>query len=136
MEKLGHLHQVDVVLLTARGSDGDAANSRVNLVVVDDDTGYFRTSSAARAVELIQNVPDVRIAPCSWRGRPGGSDQPARAVLVGAAEAVVAKRAIARRFPMLQGLVVPLAFRLLRYRTVYFKVAPTEEPTPWMASAG
>jgi PPOX class probable F420-dependent enzyme len=133
MEKLGHLHEIDVVLLTTRGSDGDAANSRVNLVVVDDDTGYFRTWSAAGAVELIRNVPDVRIAPCSWLGRPGGSDQPARAVLVSATEAVVARRAIVKRFPLLQGLLVPLAFRLLRYRTVYFKVVPTEEPTPWMA---
>jgi uncharacterized protein len=133
MEKLGHLHEVDTVLLTTRRRDGRTVNTPVNLAVMDDDTGYFRTWSTSGKARRIRNFPDVRIAPCSWRGRPGGSDQPAQAVLLSGAETSVAKRVIVKRFPVLHGLFVPLTHRLLRYRTVYFKVVPTEEPTPWMA---
>ena len=38
------------------------------------------------------NFPDVRVAPCNRRGRPGGSDQPAVAALVTGAEADAARR--------------------------------------------
>jgi PPOX class probable F420-dependent enzyme len=134
VEKLGHLKGVHQVLLTTRRPDGGTANTPVNLAIVDDDTGYFRTWSTSGNARRIQDFPDVRIAPCNVRGRPGGSDQPCRAVPVSGVEATAARRALSKRFPVLQGLLVPLTHRLLSRTTVHYRVVPMDEPTPWMGN--
>ena len=47
----------------------------------------------------------------------------ARATLLSGAEAERAAQALARRHPLLQGLLVPLMHRLMRYRTLRYELS-------------
>jgi hypothetical protein len=53
------------------------------------------------------------------------------ASLLSGADSDRAQSLLAQRFPILHGRLVPLAHRLRRYRTVYYRLVPAEEPTPW-----
>ena len=61
------------------------------------------------------------------RGRPRGEPVSARSRLLEGAEAKHAARAIARRQPFLQGVLVPLAHRLMRYRTLHYELTTLRE---------
>jgi PPOX class probable F420-dependent enzyme len=119
------------VLLTTRRRDGRTVDTPVNLVIDADGTGYFRTFAATGKVKRLANYPDVRIAPCSRRGRPSGSDQPAVAEPVTGEAAEHARRLLARRFRVTHGVIVPLVYRLRRATPKFYRVLPSAEPTPW-----
>ncbi|HEY0167392.1 MAG TPA: PPOX class F420-dependent oxidoreductase [Jatrophihabitans sp.] len=131
METFEHLRRADTVLLTTRKRDGSTVDTPVNVAVDEHGQGYFRTWSAAGKARRLRNFPGARVAPCSITGRPQGSDQPAIASLLSGPDIDVARRLLARRFPVIHGRLVPLAHRLLRYDTVYYRLRPAEEPTPW-----
>jgi len=48
----------------------------------------------------------------------------ARATLLDGEQADVAASALARRHPVLQGILVPLAHRVLRYQTMHYELSP------------
>jgi len=131
MENFEHLRRAETVLLTTRRRDGRTVDTPVNLAVAEDGTGYFRTWSTAGKAKRLANFPGVRVAPCTRRGRPTGSDQPARASRLSGPDAEQAARALASRFPLIHGRLVPLAHRLRHLRTVYYRLEPADEPTPW-----
>ncbi len=131
METFGHLRRADTVLLTTRRRDGSTVDTPVNLAVDEHGLGYFRTWSTSGKALRLRNFPGARVAPCSITGRPQGSDQPAVASLLSGADAESARQLLARRFPVIHGRLVPLAHRLLRRDTVYYRLRPAEEPTPW-----
>ena len=132
MEKLGHLHAVRTVLLTTRGVSGVAVSSVTQLAVVDDDTGYVRTFSGSPLASRLAAAADLRIAPCDFRGRAGGSDQPCRAEPATGVDTTAAARVLVKKYPILQGILLPLACRLRGVVAVSYRVTPTDEPTPWM----
>lgn len=131
METFEHLRRADTVLLTTRRRDGRTVDTPVNVAVDAAGRGYFRTGPGSGKAKRIANFPDVRLAPCNRRGRPGGSDQPAVAERVTGAEADAARALLARRFPVLHRVIVPAADRLLRRAPVYYRLSPADEPTPW-----
>ena len=131
MENFEHLRRAETVLLTTRRRDGRTVDTPVNLAVAADGAGYFRTWTTAGKVKRLANFPGVRVAPCTRRGRPTGSDQPALASRLAGAAAEQAARSLASRFPVIQGWLVPLAHRLARRETVYYRLEPAAEPTPW-----
>jgi PPOX class probable F420-dependent enzyme len=131
MENFEHLRRSETVLLTTRRNDGRVVHTPVNLAVAADGTGYFVTSSKAGKAKRLANFPGVRVAPCSRNGHPKGSDQPAVVARLGGADADRARRILSQRFPLIQGKLVPLVYRLARRLPVYYRLAPSEEPTPW-----
>lgn len=131
MENFEHLRRADTVLLTTRRKDGRTVDTPVNVAVDAAGNGYFRTWSTAGKALRIRNSPEVRVAPCSRRGRAQGSDQPAIATLLSGPDEASASVELARRFPVIHGLLVPWLHRLRRYHTAYYRLTPTEEPTPW-----
>ncbi|MEO6500318.1 MAG: PPOX class F420-dependent oxidoreductase [Jatrophihabitantaceae bacterium] len=131
METFEHLRRADTVLLTTRRRDGSTVDTPVNLVVDDDGVGYVRTWSTSGKARRMRNFPGVRVAPCSVTGRPQGSDQPAIASLLSGPDVELARRLLACRFPVIHGRLVPLAHRLMRHDTVYYRLRPAAEPTPW-----
>jgi PPOX class probable F420-dependent enzyme len=131
MENFEHLRHADTVLLSTRRRDGRIVDTPVNLAVDIDGNAYFRTWSTAGKAKRLANFPGVRVAPCSFTGRPKGSDQPALATRLSGAEADHARRQLASRFPLLQGRLVPLIHRLTGRETVYYRLVPVDEPTPW-----
>jgi PPOX class probable F420-dependent enzyme len=130
MESFEHFRRADTVLLTTRRRDGRTIDTPVNVAVDAEGRGYFRTDAGSGKAKRLANFPGVRLAPCTRRGRPQGSDQPAVATRLGAAEAGVAAELLAKRFPV-QGRLVPLADRLRRREVAYYRLDPADEPTPW-----
>jgi uncharacterized protein len=131
METFEHLRRADTVLLSTRRKDGRVVDTPVNLAIDADGAGYFRTWTTAGKAKRLANFPGVRVAPCSLTGRPKGSDQPALAVRLAGSEAARARARLAARFPLLHGRLVPLVHRLTGRDTVYYRLVPADEPTPW-----
>ncbi len=131
METFEHLRRSYTVLLTTKKRDGSTVDTPVNVAVDEDGKGYFRTWSTSGKARRLRNFPGVRVAPCSMTGRPRGSDQPATARLLAGPDIELARRMLARRFPVVHGRLVPLVHRLRHYDTVYYRLTPAEEPTPW-----
>ena len=116
-------------LLTTYKRDGTPVATPVT-IAVDGDRAYVRTWDSAWKAKRMRNHPGVLVAPSTVRGRATGPSIAARSRLLDGDEARQAARAIARRQPILQGLVVPLAHKLMRYRTLHYELTPdaTLEP--------
>jgi PPOX class probable F420-dependent enzyme len=109
------------VLLTSFRRDGTPVGTPVS-VAVDGDRGFVRSPGTAWKVKRIRRDPRIELTPCTFRGRPTGPAIPAVARRVDGEEAQRAARLLRRKHPVLQGLLVPVAHRLLRCGTAYFEV--------------
>ncbi len=111
------------VLLTSFRRDGTPVGTPVS-IAVDGDRGYLPSPGTAWKVKRIRNEPRIEIAPCTPRGRPTGPAVAATARRLEGREARRAARALRRKHPVLQGVLVPLAHRLMRCGTAHFEVRP------------
>lgn len=109
------------VLLTTYKRDGTPVGTAVN-IVVEGDHAYFRTWDTAWKFRRIRNNPEVEIAPCTPSGRQTGPAIHARARILEGKESAHARRLLARKYPFLHGIMVPLAHRLLGYRTMHLEL--------------
>lgn len=109
------------VLLTTCKRDGTPVGTAVN-IVVEGDHAYFRTWDTAWKFRRIRNNPKVEFASCTPRGKPTGSATHARARILEGKEAAHARRLLARKYPFSHGILVPLAHRLLGYRTMHIEL--------------
>lgn len=131
MESFEHLRRADTTLLTSRRRNGQQVATPVNMAVDEAGLGYFRTSATSGKAQRLANFPGVRIAPCTLSGRPQGSDQPALTELLSGADISHARSALATRYPIIHGRIMPLLDRLRHYQPVYYRLTPADEPTPW-----
>ena len=95
-------------------------------IVVDGDRAFVRTWDTAWKLKRIRNNPEVEVAPSTMRGLPTGPAIHARARILEGDESAYASRAIARKHPILHGLLVPLVHRLRRNKTVHIELMPAE----------
>jgi uncharacterized protein len=112
-------------LLTTYKRDGTPVATPVT-IAVDGDHAYVRTWDTAWKARRMRNNPAVLVAPSTVLGSQRGEPLTARSRLLSGDEAVRAARAIARRQPLLQGILVPLTHRLMRYRTVHYELTTLE----------
>ena len=112
-------------LLTTYKRDGTAVATPVT-IAVDGERAYVRTWDSAWKAKRMRNNPAVLVAPSTVRGRPTGPTVAAHARLLGGEEAKHAARALARRQRLLQGVLVPVAHRLMRYRTLHYELTPDD----------
>ena len=111
------------VRLTSFRRDGTPVGTAVSIAF--DDGRAFVRSPATRARSSASAVKrHVEVAPCTVRGRPTGPPIGARATRIDGADAERAARALRRKHPVLQGVLVPLAHRVLRCGTAYFELRP------------
>ena len=110
-------------LLTTYKRDGAAVSTPVT-IAVDGDHAYVRTWDSAWKAKRMRNNPAVLVARSTVRGRAIGPAIAARSRLLDGEEARRAARAIARRQPLLQGVLVPLFHKLMRYRTLHYELTP------------
>jgi uncharacterized protein len=96
------------VLLTTYRRDGTPVGTPVN-IAVEGDHAFVRTWDTAWKFKRIRNNPNVEIAPSTVRGQVTGSPIKARARVLGSDEATHASQVIVRKYPILHGVVVPLA---------------------------
>jgi uncharacterized protein len=114
------------MLLTTRKRDGATVGTPVNVAVGQDGRAYFRTWSATGKAKRMRNYPQVWIAPCTARGRPTGPQQQATALPLSGPEAAEAAKALAAKYPVLQGLLVPAFHRLTKKTTVHYELLPPD----------
>jgi PPOX class probable F420-dependent enzyme len=114
------------VLLTTFRRDGTPVPTPVS-IVVDGPHAYFRTYSAAWKSKRLRRDQRVEIAPSTGRGRPTGAATAATARLLTEAEARPVRRLLRRKYPLLQGVAVPVFHRLARYRTLHYELSPREQ---------
>jgi uncharacterized protein len=125
MAKFDSFRNRRTALLTTYKRDGTPVATPVT-IAVDGDHAYVRTWDSAWKARRMRNNPAVLVAPATVRGRPTGEAVAARSRLLDGDEAERAARAIARRQPILQGVLVPLFHRLMRYRTLHYELTTLE----------
>ena len=117
------------MLLETRRRDGTWVPTPVN-PYVDGDRVLFRTWSTSGKAKRLRNVAEVRIAPCTRRGRRTGEQ------LVGCAQRLESRQAdraaslINRRYPLLQGIAVRLYHRLRGLTTQHYEITSLRSAMP------
>jgi PPOX class probable F420-dependent enzyme len=125
------------VLLTTFRRDGTPVGTPLS-VAVDGDRAYFRTFEKAGKAKRLRNDERVELTPSTTRGTPTGTGAPlaARARPVEGTEHRHAARLLARKHPLLHGVVVPLSHRLGRARfghTLHYELRPAgDEGSGWL----
>ncbi len=114
------------VLLTTRKRDGTTVGTPVNIALGPDGRAYFRTWSSSGKAKRMRNFPQVWIAPCTMRGKATGPQRQANARLLTSPDAAVAARALAAKYRILQGVLVPASHRLTKKTTVHYELLPPD----------
>ena len=120
---LDSLKSAKTILLTTYKRDGSPVGTPVS-IAFDGDRAFFRSYDKAWKTKRLRNNPNVKAAPATLRGTPTGRSVDARATLLAGEQAQIAGRALARRHRLLQGILVPLAHRLMRYQTMHYELHP------------
>jgi hypothetical protein len=118
------VHQTNVLLTTYR-RDGTPVGTPVN-IAVEGGRAFVRTFDKAWKVKRIRNNPLAEIAPSTVRGKPTGPAIRVRARLLSGDEATHASRALAGKYRIAHGVLVPLAHRLRGYKTLHFELTPVD----------
>jgi PPOX class probable F420-dependent enzyme len=117
------------VLVTTYRQDGRPVGTPVSLAV-DGDHAYLRSFEQAGKTRRLRHNPRVDIAPSTARGRLTGPTLQATTRRLAGAESRRAARLLARKHPLLHGLLVPLTHRLGRAKTgttVHFQLTPLDQ---------
>jgi uncharacterized protein len=117
----GSLRATKTVLLRTYKRDGSPVATPVS-IAFDGDRTFFRSYDKAWKTVRLRHDPRVQVAPSTFRGTVTGPAISGRAELLNAPDAAVAASALRRRHPVLHGLLVPTAHRLLRYRTLHYEL--------------
>jgi PPOX class probable F420-dependent enzyme len=123
MSELGAIKDAATIRLVTYKRDGTGVATPVSLAW-DGDHAFFRSYDKAWKTKRLRNNPQVECAAATLSGAPTGPSVPARAVLLEGKQARTAARALARRHRLLQGVLVPLAHRMLGYRTMHYELKP------------
>lgn len=121
MTSLEALKDTKTILLTSYKRDGTPIATPVS-VAFDGDRAFFRSYDTAWKTKRLRNNPRVEVAPSTLRGKPTGQAVQARATLLVGDAAGTAANALARRHRVLQAIAVPLAHRLMRYKTMHYEL--------------
>jgi len=89
---------------------------------VADGKLYFQTSPDGYKVKRINNNPDVRVAPCTSRGKPVGPPFLGKARVVSDAEAGAAERAVESNYGVGRRIYTMFSGKV---PNVYVEVTPT-----------
>jgi uncharacterized protein len=118
---LASIKGAKTILLTTYKRDGTAVGTPVSIAFVGD-RAFFRSYHKAWKTKRLRNNPRVEVAPSTLLGKPTGQLIHARATLLDGEQARLAAKALARRHPLLQAILVPVAHRLLRYQTMHYEL--------------
>ena len=113
----------NTVLLTTYRRDGTGVGTPVH-IAVDGDRAYIRTWDTAWKLRRIRNNPEVEVAPSTVGGRPTGPAIHARARVLDGAESKYAAELLARKYPILHGVLIPRLHRLRGNRTMHIELTP------------
>jgi uncharacterized protein len=109
------------VLLTTYRRDGTPVATPVHIAVVGD-VAYIRTFAPSGKLKRIRRRPQVAIAPSTMRGRITGESLGATADVVGGEAAEAAAGALAAKYPLLHGRLIPWYHRRKGLVTTHLEV--------------
>jgi uncharacterized protein len=115
------------VVLRSYKRDGTAVATPVSIAFAGG-RAFFRSYDRAWKARRLRNNPSVEVAPSTFRGRVTGTTVHADAKLLRNGDADVAAEALARRHPILQGMLVPIAHRLKGYETLHYELTARGGP--------
>lgn len=110
------------VVVTTFRRDGTGVPTAVH-VVVEGDHAYIRTWATSGKAKRLRRDQRLMIAPSTFRGRPTGPAMIATARLLQGDEGQAVRRALGAKHPILQRRLVPLAHRLLHYKTIHYELS-------------
>ena len=119
---LGRFVRQKTILLKTKKRDGTWVATPVS-IVVDHDHAYVRTYDKSWKAKRLRNFPEVRFAPSTFRGKPTGKELHAWARLLDGEEALTAARLLARKYPVLHGVLVPLSHKVMRTKTLHYELS-------------
>jgi PPOX class probable F420-dependent enzyme len=122
------VEQKTAVLTTFR-RDGTPVATPLS-VAVEGGHAYVRTYEKAGKTKRLRHNSHVELAPSTTRGTPTGAPVAAEARRLDAAEGQHAARLLARKHPLLHGILVPVLHRSGRAKTghtVHFELTPSRE---------
>jgi PPOX class probable F420-dependent enzyme len=118
----------NTVVVTTYRRDGKPVDTPMH-IAVEGGNAFIRTYATALKWKRPRRNPQVVVSHATTgkhpallgllmrrRARPVGPGRPARAVVLQGEESEMASSALARKYPLLQGVVIPLMHRLV-YRT-------------------
>jgi len=125
------------VVVTTYRRDGKPVNTPMHIAVEAGDA-FIRTYATALKWKRLQRNPSLVVSHATTgkrpallgllmprRAKPLGPGRPARVVVLNGDESQRASSALARKYPILQGLVIPLMHRFVyRTRTVNMRLHP------------
>jgi hypothetical protein len=117
------IRRAGTILLTTYKRDGTAVSTPVSLAF-DQNRAFFRSYDKAWKTRRIRRNASVDVAPATFRGKVTGPHQRGTARLLAGDDARIAARALARRHPVLQGVIVPVMHRARRYQTMHYELVP------------
>lgn len=113
------------VLLTSFKRDGNPVGTPVH-IAFDGSRAYVRTYDKSWKFKRIRRNPTVSLAPSTVRGVPTGPAIEATAHVLEGEAAVNAAHALAKKYPILHGKLIPMLHRLRGYKTVHMRVEPRQ----------
>jgi uncharacterized protein len=116
------------MLLETRKRSGEWVGTPVN-VAVEGDVAYFSTGAKTSKVKRLRNFPEVRVTPCTPRGKPRGAEMVARAERLEGDEADRAEEALTREYPFVFRFLVPIEMRALRTHPVVYRLSGFKQPS-------
>jgi uncharacterized protein len=108
-------------LLTTYRRDGSPVATVVHLVAEDDgQVAYFRTWNTAGKAKRLRHTSQVEVTPSTSRGRATGPPLSAVAEPADDDQAARAAGLLAKKHPVLQGVLIPRFHRLRGWKTVHY----------------
>jgi PPOX class probable F420-dependent enzyme len=114
-------------LLTTYKRDGSAVGTPVH-VAIAGDRAYVRTYGKAWKWRRVRNHPDAELTPSTVRGAPTGAPIAVRGRILDGDAAEAAARALASKYPILHGLLIPRVHRLMRTPTIHMEFVERGQP--------
>jgi PPOX class probable F420-dependent enzyme len=126
MHEFDEYRRQRTALLTTRRRDGTTVGTPVHIALGADGRAYFRTWSSSGKSKRMRNFSQVWLAPCTTRGKSTGVQHPATALPLTGPDAVAAAQALAAKYRVLQGVLVPAFHRLTSKTTVHYELLPPD----------
>ncbi len=111
------------VLLTTFRRDGTGVGTPVH-VAPGDGVAYARTFEPSGKLKRLRRSAAAVVAPCTFRGRVTGPPLDVVARELGGDEALRAAEALARKYPLMHGRLIPWLHRVKGVRTVHLELRP------------
>jgi PPOX class probable F420-dependent enzyme len=113
------------VLLTTYKRDGTGVGAPVH-IAVDGNRAFVRTWDSTWKLKRVRNNPEVEVGPCTVGGEPTGPAIRAHARILGGDESAYAGEMLARKYPVLHGVLIPLVHRLRGNQTMHIELTPVD----------